>query len=50
MSLKIEKTDNKNEIKLEFTVESEIFEIMVRLIQVQRKWTERNNQKLFGNF
>ena len=26
MSLKIEKTDNKNELKLEFTVESEIFE------------------------
>ena len=26
MSVKVEKTDNKNEVKLEFTVDSKIFE------------------------
>ena len=32
MSLKIEKTDNKNELKLEFTVEAEKFEEGIKTV------------------
>ena len=35
MSIKVEKTDNKNELKLEFTIEAEKFENAMKKVYFQ---------------
>ena len=35
MSIKVEKTDNKNELKVEFTVEAEKFENAIKKVYAQ---------------